>query len=40
MLRPTILAPGVLGIDGISNGVHRHLFPPYEPVQIISLEDT
>ena len=27
------------GIDGISGGVHRHLFPPHEPMQIIALED-
>ena len=46
---PTVLRPvrfmtnylgvGVIGIDGISNGVHRHLFPPHEPMQIIALED-
>ena len=46
---PTVLRPvrfmtnylgvGVLGIDGISNGVHRHLFTPHEPMQIIALED-
>jgi uncharacterized protein YbjT (DUF2867 family) len=46
---PTVLRPvrfmtnylgvGVLGIDGISNGVHRHLFPPDEPMQVIALED-
>ncbi|WP_433463353.1 NmrA family NAD(P)-binding protein [Spirillospora sp. CA-128828] len=46
---PTILRPvrfttnylgaGVTGIDGISHGVHRHLFPPHEPMQIIALED-
>lgn len=28
-----------IGIDGIRNGVHRHLFPPHEPMQIIALED-
>jgi uncharacterized protein YbjT (DUF2867 family) len=27
------------GVDGISGGVHRHLFPPHEPMQIIALED-
>ncbi|MCF6470187.1 NAD-dependent epimerase/dehydratase family protein [Nonomuraea sp. MG754425] len=27
------------GIDGLSNGVHRHLFPPDEPMQVIALED-
>ncbi|RKT86017.1 Uncharacterized conserved protein YbjT, contains NAD(P)-binding and DUF2867 domains [Saccharopolyspora antimicrobica] len=30
--------PGT-GIDGISGGVHRHLFPPHQPMQIIALED-
>jgi uncharacterized protein YbjT (DUF2867 family) len=47
--RPTVLRPvrfmtnylgvGVIGIDGIVNGVHRHLFPPYEPMQVIAVED-
>lgn len=46
---PTVLRPvrfmtnylgaGVTGIDGISHGVHRHIFPPHEPMQIIALED-
>lgn len=46
---PTVLRPvrfmtnylgvGVIGIDGIAGGVHRHLFPPHEPMQIIALED-
>jgi uncharacterized protein YbjT (DUF2867 family) len=46
---PTVLRPvrfmtnylgvGVMGIDGISNGVHRHLFPPHEPMQVVALED-
>lgn len=46
---PTVLRPvrfmtnylglGGIGIDGISHGVHRHLFPPHEPMQIIALED-
>ncbi|MFG6198259.1 NmrA family NAD(P)-binding protein [Nonomuraea sp. JJY05] len=46
---PTVLRPvrfmtnylGIgVGIDGISpDGVHRHLFPPHEPMQIIALED-
>ncbi|RSM87588.1 NmrA family transcriptional regulator [Kibdelosporangium aridum] len=46
---PTVLRPvrfmtnylgvAVIGIDGISHGVHRHLFPPHEPMQIIALED-
>ncbi|MEV1008210.1 NmrA family NAD(P)-binding protein [Streptomyces sp. NPDC049881] len=30
--------PG-LGLDGFADGVHRHLFPPDEPAQIIALED-
>ncbi|MFB6889959.1 NmrA family NAD(P)-binding protein [Kitasatospora sp. NPDC056327] len=30
--------PGI-GFDGIADGVHRHLFPPDEPLQIIALED-
>lgn len=33
------LSPGFHGIDGITDGVHRHLFPPHEPMQIIALED-
>ncbi|MFC7273040.1 NmrA family NAD(P)-binding protein [Paractinoplanes rhizophilus] len=47
--RPTVLRPvrfmtnylgaGVAGIEGISGGVHRHLFPPDEPMQVIALED-
>lgn len=47
--RPTVLRPvrfmtnylGVasIGIDGIADGVHRHLFPPDEPMQVITLED-
>ncbi|GAB2902665.1 NmrA family NAD(P)-binding protein [Streptomyces mayteni] len=46
---PTVLRPvrfmtnylggRLIGIDGIANGVHRHLFPPHEPMQVISLED-
>jgi uncharacterized protein YbjT (DUF2867 family) len=46
---PTVLRPvrfmtnylgfGILKIDGISDGAHRHLFPPHEPMQIIALED-
>jgi uncharacterized protein YbjT (DUF2867 family) len=46
---PTVLRPvrfmtnylgaGPFGIDGISGGVHRHLFPPHEPMQVIALED-
>ena len=32
--------PGApFGIDGISGGVHRHLFPPDEPMPVIALED-
>ncbi|GAB2827953.1 NmrA/HSCARG family protein [Actinocorallia aurea] len=30
--------PGI-GIDGFIDGVNRHLFPPDEPVQLITLED-
>ncbi|MFG1858142.1 NmrA family NAD(P)-binding protein [Actinomadura geliboluensis] len=47
--RPTILRPvrfmtnylgvRVTGLDGISHGVHRHVFPPHKPMQIIALED-
>jgi uncharacterized protein YbjT (DUF2867 family) len=33
------IGPGFLGIDGISGGVHRHLFPPHEPMQVVALED-
>lgn len=46
---PTVLRParfttnylgtGLTGIDDIAHGVHRHLFPPHEPVQVIALED-
>ncbi|MEV3965842.1 NmrA family NAD(P)-binding protein [Nocardia sp. NPDC050193] len=46
---PTVLRPVrfmtnylsamVAGIDGIFQGVHRHLFPPHEPMQIIAVED-
>ena len=46
---PTVLRPvrfmtnylsaGMMGIEGISGGVHRHLFPPHEPMQVIALED-
>ncbi|MFF4397259.1 NmrA family NAD(P)-binding protein [Streptomyces sp. NPDC001480] len=28
-----------MGLDGIVRGVHRHIFPPDEPVQIIAVED-
>ncbi|GAA4621458.1 NmrA/HSCARG family protein [Actinoallomurus vinaceus] len=33
------LAGGFIGIDGISDGVHRHIFSPHKPMQIIALED-
>ena len=33
------LGAGMLGIDGIIDGLHRHLFPPHDTVQIIALED-
>ncbi|MDX3101134.1 NmrA family NAD(P)-binding protein [Nonomuraea angiospora] len=47
---PTVLRPvrfmtnylgiSVVRIDGISpDGLHRHLFPPHEPMQVIALED-
>ena len=46
---PTVLRPvrfvsnyigaGMFGVDGIAGGLHRHLFPPHEPMQIIALED-
>ncbi|MFI9011458.1 NmrA/HSCARG family protein [Actinosynnema sp. NPDC053489] len=28
-----------IGVDGIAGGVHRHIFPPDEPAQIIAVED-
>lgn len=28
-----------VGLDGIAQGVHRHIFPPDEPVQVIAVED-
>ncbi|WP_030434621.1 NmrA family NAD(P)-binding protein [Actinoplanes subtropicus] len=47
--RPTVLRPvrfmtnwlsaAVHGVDGLDGRVHRHLFPPDEPMQIIALED-
>ena len=47
--RPTVLRPvrfmtnylgtGILGIDGISGGMNRSVFPPHEPLQVIALED-
>nr|WP_083472247.1 NmrA family NAD(P)-binding protein [Kibdelosporangium phytohabitans] len=46
---PTVLRPvrfmtnylgvGSIGLDGIVDGVHRHMFPPHEPMQVIALED-
>ncbi|AKH86831.1 NmrA family transcriptional regulator [Streptomyces sp. CNQ-509] len=33
------LAAPPVGVDGIVHGVHRHIFPPDEPVQIIAVED-
>jgi uncharacterized protein YbjT (DUF2867 family) len=33
------IGAGVRGVDGIAHGVHRHLFPPHEPMQVIALED-
>lgn len=29
----------LFGVDGIARGVHRHLFSPDEPMQVIALED-
>ncbi|MFC0438182.1 NmrA/HSCARG family protein [Kutzneria buriramensis] len=47
--RPTVLRPvrfmtnylvgGMAGFEGIVDGVHRHVFAPDEPMQIIALED-
>jgi uncharacterized protein YbjT (DUF2867 family) len=47
--RPTVLRPvrfmtnylayGLSGLEGIVDGVHRHVFAPDEPMQIIALED-
>ena len=47
--QPTVLRPvrfmtnylsfGFAGIDGLADGVHRHLFPPDEPMPVIALED-
>jgi uncharacterized protein YbjT (DUF2867 family) len=47
--QPTVLRPvrfmtnylsfGMMGIEGIAGGVHRHLFPAHEPMQVIALED-
>ncbi|MFE7190573.1 NmrA family NAD(P)-binding protein [Kitasatospora sp. NPDC057541] len=28
-----------VGLDGIVDGVHRHLFTPHDPLQVIALED-
>lgn len=44
VLRPVrfmsnFLASWDIGLDGIVDGVHRHLFPPDEPVQLIAVED-
>ncbi|MEV4565445.1 NmrA family NAD(P)-binding protein [Nonomuraea sp. NPDC049419] len=33
------LATVMTWIDGIRDGVHRHIFPPHEPMQVIALED-
>ncbi|MFG3255341.1 NmrA family NAD(P)-binding protein [Streptomyces sp. NPDC048172] len=33
------LASAPIGVDGIAHGVHRHIFPPDEPVQVIAVED-
>ncbi|MGW5867300.1 NmrA/HSCARG family protein [Streptomyces sp. NPDC055239] len=44
VLRPVrfmsnFLGSTLIGLDGIVHGVHRHIFPPDEPVQIIAVED-
>ncbi|MFI0235108.1 NmrA/HSCARG family protein [Streptomyces sp. NPDC016845] len=44
VLRPVRFMSNFLGstpiaLDGIAQGVHRHIFPPDEPVQIIAVED-
>ncbi|MFD7414442.1 NmrA family NAD(P)-binding protein [Kitasatospora purpeofusca] len=44
VLRPVRFMTNYLGVagvplDGFTNGVHRHLFPPDEPLQIIAVED-
>ncbi|WP_316782174.1 NmrA family NAD(P)-binding protein [Streptomyces sasae] len=28
-----------IGLDGVAHGMHRHIFPPDEPAQIIAVED-
>ncbi|MFJ9246834.1 NmrA/HSCARG family protein [Streptomyces sp. NPDC101776] len=33
------LGSAPIGLDGIAGGVHRHVFPPDEPAQIIAVED-
>ncbi|MGW1624454.1 NmrA family NAD(P)-binding protein [Streptomyces sp. NPDC002172] len=33
------LGSALIGLDGIVHGVHRHIFPPDEPVQCIAVED-
>nr|WSX72876.1 NmrA family NAD(P)-binding protein [Streptomyces sp. NBC_00899]WSX81056.1 NmrA family NAD(P)-binding protein [Streptomyces sp. NBC_00899] len=33
------LGSAPIGLDGIAHGVHRHIFPPDEPAQIIAVED-
>ncbi|MFE0425288.1 NmrA family NAD(P)-binding protein [Streptomyces sp. NPDC058953] len=33
------LRPSLPGLEGIVDGVHRHVFPPDEPVQIVAPED-
>ncbi|MFE6973101.1 NmrA family NAD(P)-binding protein [Streptomyces sp. NPDC057682] len=44
VLRPVrfmsnFLEATVPGLDGVAGGVHRHIFPPDEPVQLIAVED-
>lgn len=33
------LSDGRFALDGLADGVHRHLFPPDRPMQLIALED-
>jgi uncharacterized protein YbjT (DUF2867 family) len=43
VLRPVRFMENYLGtavaVDGIADGIHRHLFPPDEPVQIVAVDD-
>src|ERR1700730_11781288 len=37
--QPTISASGYWPSTAFPNGVHRRLFPPHDPMQIVALED-